>query len=189
MGVILTRGTIDPIFSAPMGTDYLQTTTKVVWRNLDGATLWGPVECLNNFAAVTNPGITDDSAAGYAVGSIWLNVTLDIAFKCLDSSVGAAVWIQSSDSIRTVTTTPETLNVGDTSLVVDATAGNAVVNLPAAAGVKNKVFRVKKKDSTGNTVTIDPNGAELIDGISTFVLTATNQSTSFQSDGTEWWIF
>ncbi len=97
--------------------------------------------------------------------------------------------MQESDHVRTVTTTPVTLSVQDKGLVVDATGGAATVNLPAAATVPYKIYRVKKKDSGGNTVTVDPNGAELIDGISTFVLTAQNQAITFQSDGTEWWIF
>lgn len=42
--------------------------------------------------ATVAPGVTDDSAAGYAVGSIWIDVTADKAYFCLDASVGAAVW-------------------------------------------------------------------------------------------------
>ncbi len=97
--------------------------------------------------------------------------------------------MQESDHVRTVTTTPVTLSVQDKGLVVDATGGAATVNLPAAATVPFKIYRVKKKDSGGNTVTIDPNGGELIDGATTHVLTAQNQSVTFQSDGTEWWIW
>lgn len=47
---------------------------------------------LDNRVATTAPTINDDSADGYVVGSLWLNVTLDIAYVCLDSTVGAAVW-------------------------------------------------------------------------------------------------
>lgn len=96
--------------------------------------------------------------------------------------------MQESEAIRTTTTTPETLALNDRTLIVDATAANATVNLPAAATVRNKIYRVKKKDATGNTVTIDPNGAELIDSASTYVLTAKNNGITFQCDGTEWWI-
>lgn len=47
---------------------------------------------INNYSATTNPGVGDDSADGYQVGSDWVNVTLDTAWKCVDATVGAAVW-------------------------------------------------------------------------------------------------
>ncbi len=63
-------------------------------------TLWDPnlgdvpanLAFTNNFAATTNPGTGDDSADGYSVGSVWVNVTLDIAYICTDATEGAAVW-------------------------------------------------------------------------------------------------
>ncbi len=46
----------------------------------------------SNLAASVAPGVTDDGAAGYAVGSIWCDTTADDAYICLDSTNGAAVW-------------------------------------------------------------------------------------------------
>ncbi len=46
----------------------------------------------NNFIATVNPISTDDSDSDYGVGSSWFNVTDDIQFKCIDASVGAAIW-------------------------------------------------------------------------------------------------
>jgi len=48
----------------------------------------------NNFAAVVAPGVNDDSAAGYAIGSTWVNTLLNISWLCVDASVGAALWAQ-----------------------------------------------------------------------------------------------
>jgi hypothetical protein len=42
--------------------------------------------------ATVAPAVVDDSAAGYAVGSQWINVTAGDAYVCVDASVGAAVW-------------------------------------------------------------------------------------------------
>ncbi|MCH7701227.1 MAG: hypothetical protein IID37_06035, partial [Planctomycetes bacterium] len=42
--------------------------------------------------ATAAPGVTDDSDSGYAVGSIWIDVTNDRAYVCVDASVGAAEW-------------------------------------------------------------------------------------------------
>ena len=46
----------------------------------------------NNFAATSNPGVTDDIDGGYTVGSVWVNVTTDAAWMCADNTDGAAVW-------------------------------------------------------------------------------------------------
>jgi len=47
---------------------------------------------LNNFSATTDPGVGDDSADGYSVGSRWINTTANKAYTCLDATAGAAVW-------------------------------------------------------------------------------------------------
>lgn len=47
---------------------------------------------LHNYAATSNPGVGDDSADGYSVGSLWHNTTADTLYACLDATVGAAVW-------------------------------------------------------------------------------------------------
>ncbi|OKH89208.1 virulence factor Pgp3 [Thalassospira sp. TSL5-1] len=47
----------------------------------------------NKFDATRDPGVNDDANAGFAAGSNWLNVSSKEAFKCIDSAVGAAVWV------------------------------------------------------------------------------------------------
>jgi len=47
---------------------------------------------LNKYDATTAPGVGDDSGDGYAVGSIWVDVTGDAAYICVDATGGAAVW-------------------------------------------------------------------------------------------------
>lgn len=49
---------------------------------------------LNKYDATVAPGVGDDTADGYAVGSIWIDITGDKAYICLDNSSGAAVWLQ-----------------------------------------------------------------------------------------------
>jgi hypothetical protein len=48
----------------------------------------------NNLTATAAPTATDDSADGYEVGSVWIDVTNDTAWTCVDSTATAAVWIQ-----------------------------------------------------------------------------------------------
>ena len=50
----------------------------------------------NNYAATTDPGVSNDISEGYTPGSDWLNTATNTAWKCIDSTEGAAVWIQSA---------------------------------------------------------------------------------------------
>ena len=54
----------------------------------------GGVAGLNNTTATGNPGVNNDLAnQGYNVGSIWINVSTDKVFICVDASSGAAIWL------------------------------------------------------------------------------------------------
>lgn len=44
------------------------------------------------------PTVNDDVDLGYAVGSIWIDVTADKAYICLDNTDGAAVWIETTEA-------------------------------------------------------------------------------------------
>ena len=46
----------------------------------------------HNLAATTVPTATDDSAAGFGVGSQWLDTVGDKIWFCTDATAGAAVW-------------------------------------------------------------------------------------------------
>lgn len=71
-------------------------------------------------------------------------------------------------------------------ILYDASGGNSTVNLPAASA--NAQITIKKTDATANTVTIDGNGAETIDGGLTAVLTTQYESITLISDGSNWFI-
>lgn len=49
-------------------------------------------QALNKFDATADPTVNEDSGDGYGVGSLWVNVTDDKAFVCLDATATAAVW-------------------------------------------------------------------------------------------------
>lgn len=89
---------------------------------------------------------------------------------------------------RVTSTVNYTVVEADFFVEMDATSNNLTVDLPSAStsGIKNKLLAIKKIDSSSNTVTIDPNSAEKIDGASTLVLTLQNQTAIIMSDGTNW---
>ena len=74
-------------------------------------------------------------------------------------------------------------------ILVDATTGPVTVSLTAAATLGAWFYvEIKKKDSSANAVTIDPNGSEQIDGQSTYVLSGANQSAGLTCDGSNFFL-
>lgn len=55
----------------------------------------GAYEALKtNLSASAAPTVSDDADSDYAVGSLWIDTTNDAVYRCVDSSSGAAVWVQ-----------------------------------------------------------------------------------------------
>jgi hypothetical protein len=73
-------------------------------------------------------------------------------------------------------------------LLVNTNSADRVVTLPAASGATMRLYTVKKIDAAANTVTIDGNGAETIDGAANTVLSSQYDGITLQSDGTTWWV-
>ena len=95
--------------------------------------------------------------------------------------LGAVV---SSAPIRTETANYTVVD-GDVSILVDASSNAVTVTLPAPS--VGRVVRVKKIDTTTNSMVIDGAGAT-IDGAATRTTTVAYQSFLVQSDGTNWFI-
>jgi len=106
----------------------------------------------NNFAATTSPLVTSDSASGYGAGSLWVNQTLDIAFVCMDASVGAAIWKETTQSFNKLDATAapavgndntEGYQIG--SLWVDVThdIGYIAVDVSTGAAVWLRITTIK----------------------------------------------
>jgi hypothetical protein len=68
----------------------------------------------------------------------------------------------------------------------DASGGACTCNLPTAVGNSGKTISVKKVDSSVNTVTVDANTTQTIDGQLTFVLSAQYDAVTLVSDGANW---
>ena len=61
-----------------------------------------PTEDVDNLEATEAPAAaTDDITLGYVVGSVWVDVTNDKAYICVDNSDGAAVWNETTGSAIT----------------------------------------------------------------------------------------
>lgn len=64
------------------------TENAAVWKEVTA----GQSAALNKLDATVAPVAGDDSADGYSVGSLWIDVTADLAYVCVDASEAAAVW-------------------------------------------------------------------------------------------------
>jgi len=87
------------------------------------------------------------------------------------------------------TSSDHTLEVYEHALTVDATGGNRTVTLRPLSGKLGQVYRIKKIDSSANTVTIDADASETIDGATTRVLTAQYEAVDLVAGASEWHIF
>lgn len=52
----------------------------------------------SNLSAAVSPTVDEDSGDGYAVGSIWIDTTANKQYICLDATVGAAIWIETTQT-------------------------------------------------------------------------------------------
>jgi hypothetical protein len=70
---------------------------------------------------------------------------------------------------------------------VDTTSGDVTISLTAAATLGDGyTLYVRKNDASANTVIIDPDGSETVNGSSTKSLTAQYQSLKLICDGSNW---
>ena len=81
-----------------------------------------------------------------------------------------------------------TTTENDNTILVDATSGNITITLIAAASHVNGIYVIKRIDSSVNTVTIDGNGAETIDGAANVMLVTQYSGKSIQSNGSNWFV-
>jgi hypothetical protein len=73
-------------------------------------------------------------------------------------------------------------------ILADTSGGAWTLTLPTAVGNSGKTFRIKKTTSDTSLLTIDPNGSQTIDGLTTDTLIYQNDWIAIVSDNTNWQI-
>jgi hypothetical protein len=76
--------------------------------------------------------------------------------------------------------------VNQVTYLCNSSSGAFTVDLPAAASSDFVVIKDSGGSSEGNPITIDPNAAELVDGVSTYVIESNYESVTLISDGLNW---
>jgi hypothetical protein len=88
--------------------------------------------------------------------------------------------------VRTVTAS-ETLRESDAFLVADTTAGSVTLTLPKAAFMLGRLLWIKKLVAA-NTLTVDGDGSETIDGAATLAWATQYTTNRLLSNGSAWHI-
>jgi hypothetical protein len=141
------------------------------------------------------PTVSWSLASGLAVTTInglFDNVTLVPGANVTITPAGNSLIIDStggsgSFSTRTVSASTTPLPT-DGTLLVDASGGVVTITLPIASTMVDKIYEIKKIDSSLNGVTIAGAGGNTIDGSATFLLDLQYEALTVQSNGTNWFI-
>lgn len=167
-----------------------------VLRGIRGIPVFG-ANTRTNVVAVGyyhNPSFTISSGSwafqgGIVIDNTTSGVNLLNGFNLAPGSVLSTVDIDGSVGVDiTSTSTDITANATHHTILVDASGAARTITLPTAASSNRRVYVIKKTDSSGNTVTIDGDGSETIDGATTNVISAQWSARAIQSNGTAWFV-
>lgn len=185
----LTNKTLtSPIMTAPVlgtpasGSAANLTSFPTLNQNTSGtaANLSG-TPALPNGTTATTQAAADNSTklATTAYADTGLALKLSLTGGVLTGAIGLPI---------TSTSTSITLDGTHYTVLVDASGAAKTITLPVASGVTGRIYNIKKTDSTANTVTVDANASELIDGGLTAVIAQQYTTLSIQCDGSNWYI-
>ncbi len=73
-------------------------------------------------------------------------------------------------------------------ILVNALSNAITISLPQASTVANKIYKIKKTDSSVNAVTVRGYGSELIDGDSSLIISFQNSAVQMVSNSSGWYI-
>jgi hypothetical protein len=116
-------------------------------------------------------------------------------FRYLQTDEDCGIFSSGGRSQRNVTINSNNYELfnEDSTVMIDASAGNRTVFLPntpplTTADTPGRIYTIKKIDDTTNTVTIQPQAGELIDGQATLTLKAPNDVVIIQNNGVHWFV-
>lgn len=206
-GVAGTPGSIANLV-APASATYVSGSKTFVWQsgtsiaaNMDAASLvmrnitpnstFGltlkPPAALSQNYDVTLPAlpVANSFMQMSTLGVLSASVAVSHGLTADNIAVGTQIPLEivtlvNSDSPYTVLTT-------DSIIACNTTSGSITVNLPAAASVEGRTYWIKKINGS-NTVTIEPNGAETIDGQANYLLLGLYDYIACVSTGAAWLI-
>lgn len=154
------------IFAAPAGNDQSAILLQ------GGSGQISPLLRLRTSAGASNLALFDDGTVAAVTGSFSGSL-----------SIGASLTVKLS-----ATSNNKTLGAADYFEEVNVASGNRNITLPSAVGIAGRVYKIKKTDSSSNTVTINTSLTQTIDGLTEYILTKQWEGISVISNGTNWLI-
>jgi hypothetical protein len=156
----------------------------------DSTTVSGWNNMRNNYEATTAPGVGDDAADGYRVGSVWVDETADAFYVCVDNTNGAAVWASTGSAAPwsfTTLSTPGTI-IGDGTPDVMFAITNAAVALDLDSANYTAGARIIIRNATGGALVISNGSGNFTERATTTatISIAANDVYTFSTDGTDW---
>lgn len=120
----------------------------------------GGIAAKHKIDATTAPSTSDDSTASYGPGSIWIDVTNDVAYVCLDATAANAVWDRISyntslDDIAALAKTDGNIIVGDGANWVAESGATARTSLGLAIGTNVQAYDAGLASIAGLTTSSD----------------------------------
>lgn len=97
-------------------------------------------------------------------------------------TTGSSDTVASYNSNQTLTSSSANI------ILINALSGAVTIVMPAASTVANKVFSIKKIDTSANQVIVDVDGSEKIDGDANVVISFPESTLQIVSDGSNWYI-
>lgn len=181
-------------------------TDRTVFKNRGGFLVTGSTNTA--VAATVDRGVlmTGDGLLG--VGTAAPGAALDVVSSGTAPDIYAQIWRNGSGVIVASVTSQGVMNaafngpsfspvavkggdytalLSDEVILINAGAVSVTLTLPAAASATGKKYTVKAVDVT-NSATIEPAGAETLDGAGSYGFLGVNEAITIISDGANWFI-
>lgn len=126
---------------------------------------------------VNAPGV--HYAALFRSGRVGVGTATPVSSFEVAGSYGTAITTVSANT---------TLNETHSTVLVDCTAGSVTITLPPVGTTGKRIYVIKKIDVSANTITIDGNAAETIDGAATKTISNQWAFYTIQNSGSAWFI-
>jgi hypothetical protein len=211
-GVMSLQETTAPSATAGYGKLYVKSSDSLLYFKTDGGTeydltatgggsidgsgaatriaIWSDTDTLTSDTTLTFDTTTETlTVGGPIIGTSSLQIDQDAT---IDGTVSVGESLSVLEGVIFGVTTlsaDTTLSSVHHTVLVSASGAARTITLPAAGSHTGRIYKIKKIDATANTVTIDANGSETIDGATTYVISAQYGSVTVVSDGTNWFIF